>query len=296
MLRARQPRNSVALRCLLSLVALLGLAPRESRAETTASQGRSAALAAQGRHVYERNCQVCHGRWGDGRGEMARGMQPRPRRFTAGVFKFRSTPSGFLPTDADLERTIRGGLAGSSMPVFGAVLSVGEIAAVIDYLKSFSSKWDRAGNRAPALPIPSPPGWFADAGEVRRHAAAGGPVYAVACAPCHGTRGRGDGFAAARLEDDWGEASPPSDLTGPTLRCGPEPDDIYRTLVTGLNGTPMPAFLEATTEIERWDLVAWILTARRERAGIPEEQIPGVRRGPVRGSSRDFSSERTLRR
>ena len=264
------------LRWLVSLVFLLGLAPQKGRADTTVSGGRSAELAAQGRHVYERNCQVCHGRWGDGRGEMSRGMQPRPRRFTAGIFKFRSTPSGFLPTDSDLERTIRGGLAGSSMPVFGTVLSPGEIAAVIDYLKSFSSKWDRAGNRAPALPIPPLPKWFDDAGEVRRRARAGGPVYAVACAPCHGTRGRGDGFVAAQLEDDWGEASHPSDLTGPNLRSGPGPEDIYRTLVTGLNGTPMPSFLEATTEIERWNLVAWILTARRDQAGTS----PGVLSSP----------------
>ena len=73
--------------------------------------------------MYERQCVICHGRWGDGRGDMARGMIPRPRRFTAGVFKYRSTPSGFLPTDADLARTIRGGIAGTSMPVFAGVLS-----------------------------------------------------------------------------------------------------------------------------------------------------------------------------
>src|SRR4051812_24216660 len=70
----------------------------------------------KGRYIYERNCAVCHGKWGDGNGEMAKGMVPRPRTFTAGIFKYKSTPSSFLPMDEDLMRTISGGVPGTSMP------------------------------------------------------------------------------------------------------------------------------------------------------------------------------------
>ena len=94
--------------------------------------------------------------------------------------------------------------------------------------------------------------------------------YDIYCAPCHGLSGRGDGPAAPNLENDWGEPTPPANLTAPLLRCGPGPEDIYRTLVTGLNGTPMPEFLSATTESQRWDLVAWILAARASRSGAAE--------------------------
>ncbi len=230
----------------------------------------SSALAAQGRHVFERHCVICHGRWGDGRGEMARGMIPKPRRFTAGVFKYRSTPSGFLPTDADLARTIRGGVAGTSMPVFAGVLSERDVDLVIEAVKTFSSKWDHAENHAPALPLPSPPEWLEDASALKQHAAAAAPLFLANCAPCHGFSGRGDGPAAPTLENDWGEPTPPADLTASVLRCGPGPEDIYRTLVTGLNGTPMPSFLEATAESQRWDLVAWIVAARASRSGAAE--------------------------
>ena len=226
---------------------------------------RKAALAAQGRHVFERNCVVCHGRWGDGRGEMARGMQPKPRRFTSGIFKYRSTPSGFLPTDSDLERTIRNGVGGTSMPAFGGLLNGRDIEAVIETVKAFSSKWDHAENHSLPLILPPAPEWLEEATEMRRHAALGASVFQVNCAPCHGVVGRGDGPAAANLEDDWGQPTPPADLTAPSLHGGPAAEDIYRTLVTGLNGTAMPSFLETTTPEDRWNLIAWILSARRDR-------------------------------
>jgi hypothetical protein len=76
------------------------------------------ALQPQGRYVFQRNCAVCHGAFGDGRGEMGREIQPRPRDFNRGLFKYRSTPPGKLPTNEDLERTIRDGLAGTAMPMF----------------------------------------------------------------------------------------------------------------------------------------------------------------------------------
>lgn len=200
---------------------------------------------------------------------MARGMAPKPRRFTAGVFKYRSTPSGFLPTDADLARTIRGGVAGTSMPSFAGLLSQRDVESVIETVKTYSSKWDHAGNHAAAIPMPARPAWLEEDEALKRHAAAAAPLFLAACAPCHGPAGRGNGPAAGTLENDWGEPTPPADLTSPALSCGPGPEDVYRTLVTGLNGTPMPGFLEATTEAQRWDLVAWILTARitRQTAG-----------------------------
>jgi mono/diheme cytochrome c family protein len=254
------------LRFLALLGAFLGTVALQAADPTPSTTGQaSTALAAQGRHVYERHCILCHGRWGDGRGDMARGMAPKPRRFTAGVFKYRSTPSGFLPTDADLARTIRGGIAGTSMPSFAGLLSQRDVDAVIETLKTFSSKWDHADNQAAALRMPAPPAWLEEDDSLKRHAAAAAPLFLTACSPCHGPAGRGNGPAAGTLENDWGEPTPPADLTSAVLRCGPGPEDIYRTLVTGLNGTPMPGFLEATTEGQRWDLVAWILTARTTR-------------------------------
>src|ERR1700694_3219382 len=72
--------------------------------------------AARGKVVYERYCVSCHGENGDGRGEAADAIFPKPRDFRQGMFKWRSTPSGALPTVADLEKTIEDGVYGTHMP------------------------------------------------------------------------------------------------------------------------------------------------------------------------------------
>src|SRR5206468_10159418 len=77
-------------------------------------------LAAQdttaGRVVYVKWCAGCHGDGGAGDGPAAAYMLPRPRNFTGGLYKIRTTASGQLPTDADLLRAIDEGLPGSAMP------------------------------------------------------------------------------------------------------------------------------------------------------------------------------------
>ena len=43
-----------------------------------------------GHFVYKKNCAVCHGRRGDGRGEMGLTVKPLPRDFGSGIFKYRT--------------------------------------------------------------------------------------------------------------------------------------------------------------------------------------------------------------
>lgn len=219
----------------------------------------------QGRYVYQRNCLVCHGRYGDGRGEMARDLKPLPRDFGRGLFKYRSTPAGQLPTDADLERTIRGGLAGTAMPVFSQ-LSDRELKSVVEYVKSFSSRWRSATNYAPALVLPRSPGWLDDETAAPARAERGRALFNNLCAACHGADGSGRGVAAATLEDTWGQPATPSDLRQEQLRSGRTLEAVYRVLLTGIEGTPMPSFADALTPDQRWELVAFIARLRRDHA------------------------------
>src|SRR5215469_6087252 len=69
-----------------------------------------AGVAEHGKLLYIRYCVGCHGKDGDGMGENAPYLDPRPRDFTAGVFKCRSTPTGSLPLDSDLIATVGRGL------------------------------------------------------------------------------------------------------------------------------------------------------------------------------------------
>lgn len=218
-------------------------------------------LYMQGKYVYERNCIVCHGQRGDGNGEMSPTLKPRPRSFREGMFKFRTTPPGMLPTDDDLRRTIRGGLSGTAMGMFSQ-LSDEEIDSVITYVKSFSRRWRKPENHAQSVSLSPPPDWLKLPAEVKTHAHAGRKLFATHCAACHGEKADGKGPAAVALKDIWGVPAAPSDLRQPHLRCGGSPADIFRVLATGLNGTPMVSFDATLTEAQRWDIIAHILDIR----------------------------------
>ncbi len=90
-----------------------------------------------GAQVYQKRCAGCHGESGDGMGEAAPYLRPKPRDYRKGVYKFTSTPYGDRPTRQDLVRTIRRGAKGTSMPAF-PWMSKEDLDAVIDYVIYFS--------------------------------------------------------------------------------------------------------------------------------------------------------------
>lgn len=228
----------------------------------------------QGKYVFERNCVVCHGPKGDGNGEMAPTLSPRPRSFREGMFKFRTTPFGKMPTDDDLRHTIKNGLSGTAMGMFGT-LSDDDITCVIEYLKFFSRRWRKEENIAEPMTFPAPPEWLAVPAEAADHAEKGKALFATNCASCHGPAADGKGPAAAALKDVWELPAHPSDLRQPHLRCGDRAEDIYRTLTTGLNGTPMVSFETTLTPDQRWDIISWLLTQK-----LPD--VPNLGSAPQR--------------
>ncbi|MCP4811349.1 MAG: hypothetical protein GY888_02485, partial [Planctomycetaceae bacterium] len=97
-------------------LALAADKPSKPKPETTTE------LVEQGKTIYFRRCSFCHGLLGDGNGPAADYLDPRPRDFTLGTFKFRTTQSGELPTDEDLFRTVSRGLSGTGMQAFDSDL------------------------------------------------------------------------------------------------------------------------------------------------------------------------------
>ncbi|MFQ5882998.1 MAG: c-type cytochrome [Candidatus Methylomirabilales bacterium] len=230
----------------LVVQASVGLAAGESPPQ----KGLDAERLEAGRLVYEQNCAICHGPLGDGRGMAAMMVRTKPRDFRPGLFKFRSTPTGSLPTDEDLLQTISEGLRGTGMVGQGH-LPEPERRALIGYLKTFSERFRRERPSA-SIPIPPPPPGASAL------MARGQEVYQKAeCFQCHGTEGRGDGPAAPDLKDHWDYPIQPTDLTRP-LKRGSSLEAIYQTLVTGLDGTPMPSYQGALTEEELWALSLYV--------------------------------------
>jgi mono/diheme cytochrome c family protein len=206
-----------------------------------------------GERVFRDNCVVCHGATGDGQGMAAHHFKTPPRDLTKGRFKFRSTASGQIPSDADLVRTIVRGIPSTGM-VPQDHLSDDEVRAVIAFVKSLSPRF--GDGKAPrVLAIPAAPPATPEA------VARGARVYVKGeCAECHGKDARGDGPSAKDL------SVRPSDLTRRPLKGGPTAGDIVRTLLTGLDGTPMPSYYQVLEDDELWDLAYWL----DSRAGPPE--------------------------
>lgn len=216
--------------------------------------------AAKGEALYAQKCAVCHGATGKGDGPAEFVLFPRPRDLTRGIFKIRSTPT--LPTDQDLFRVISRGIPGTAMPAWD-FLTEAERWDLVAYVKGLSPVFRERAAGAP-LTIPPPPR------PTRALLALGERLYADAgCVECHGPSGRGDGPSAPTLTDEWGNPIVPYDFTIPgRMKAGSTARDVYRTLLTGIGGTPMPSYADSLSAEEAWGLAYYVLSL----AKVPPKQ------------------------
>lgn len=114
---------------LAGLLALgLWLAPTTARAD-----------AAAGKKIYDINCVSCHGSTGKGDGPVGAALNPPPRDFSKGAFKFDTDKDGKTGTDADLSNVIKNGAGaygGSPLMAPWATLSDADISNLIAYIRS----------------------------------------------------------------------------------------------------------------------------------------------------------------
>ncbi len=88
-----------------------------------------------GRELYQRHCSHCHGTSGDGAGPTAEYLNPRPRDYRHGVFKFTSTNGQAKASRSDLRRILANGIPGTYMPSFVPMLDEIELSHVIEYIR-----------------------------------------------------------------------------------------------------------------------------------------------------------------
>ena len=173
--------------------------------------------AARGQAVYDQHCAACHGLTGDGNGPASVWLYPRPRNFSAGLFKIKSTPGQSLPTDEDLLQSVTRGLPGSSMPSF-SYLTEPERRDVVQYVKHLTAYTDASGKLVNRFEEAAANGTLAKPVDVPAEPAVGvqeltlgRDIYKkMQCALCHGETGAGDGTQVPTLKDAAGSAGPPA--------------------------------------------------------------------------------------
>ena len=153
--------------------------------------------------------------------------------------------------DGDLVRTIRSGVFGTHMLPWPG-LTDPEVGDLVAYVEHFSSRFETEPRGIPMVVPPEP---IATPEGLEQ----GRQLFEQACASCHGADGRGSGPAARSpgLLDEQGNRIWPGDLTG-RLKSSQNSQDVYRVLVTGLDGTPMPSYAESLSPEQTWDLVHWV--------------------------------------
>lgn len=121
--------------------------PRRRVAKGEAAEGQEPELSDDmdprhllaGAATYNVRCAGCHGTSGDGQGLAAPFLNPKPRDYRRGIFKFTSTPIGSKPLRADLVRIVRRGVRGTSMPAFPWMPDE-DVKAVVDYVITLSQR------------------------------------------------------------------------------------------------------------------------------------------------------------
>lgn len=249
--------------------------------------------------LYRQHCLHCHGSEGGGDGPTARFLNPLPRDYRHGTFKFTAVGKS-VPRRADLFRVLDEGVTGTAMPSFRR-FSKSQIHGLVDYVRLLSmrgmverslvatfaeessltsgdvitaysdvwEKWKNAESKVLVFDgeVPHP-----SAASIARGKELFMDAKSANCFSCHGPEGRGNGVSAFAADpddptrikptykDDWGHDVIPRNLRYGIFRGGRRPIDLYRRIKNGIAGTPMPEAPSSLTSDDIWALVHYVGT------------------------------------
>ena len=209
-----------------------------------------------GKKLYLKYCSQCHGEKGDGEGYATPHLRPRPRDFTTGKFKVRTTPTGALPTHQDLVNIIRRGMPYTSMPAWPNS-SDQEVSDLAHFITTFSPDFSNPENVPKPVPLPSAPDATKESDRAREEALRRDRLHKV---PRHARSGRRT--FGANLDGRLGPSDTPGgpraelDVPGRVVPRGYLPDDdhgVQRHAHAVVRSTPC-------TPEQRWAITDYIVS------------------------------------
>jgi cytochrome c oxidase cbb3-type subunit 2 len=228
-----------------------------SEAPYLASKTRSTSIPDSlnaGKQIYDNYCVACHGANGNGEGHYANDMETKPTDFTSGMYKFKSTPYGTLPTDEDIVSTLKLGVRTTAM-IPQWQLNNEQMGEVAEYVLSFAPKGEKIGK-----PITIPP----QPGLTKTLINKGKKLFDLNCVNCHGKDLKGDGPNAQKLVNYKGKPIRPANLTEIPLKRGNTPDWKYKIINNGIEGTPMISYFGVLKPQDIWAVVYYIDSIKKE--------------------------------
>jgi cbb3-type cytochrome c oxidase subunit III len=159
-----------------------------------------------GRRIYEKDCELCHGKDGRADTDAAKALRPRPRNLADPIEMARVD-------DGRLYSAIKLGRRGTGMAGWGELLSPVEIIDVIRYVRRL------------AQPLP------AGMTRARLDVAVGERIYREDCVPCHGEKGDGQTPLGQSLVPRPRDFNKPRELTATSDK------EMAQVIARGIPGT-----------------------------------------------------------
>ena len=190
--------------------------------------------------TYQALCLRCHGAKGDGAGPIAMHLDPSPRDFTKAGFMNSKEEARFV-------KSVRTGVAGTSMPAWGKLLTEEQAKGVLSYIQTTFTQEARrtlTPRDLPATnPVPASP----------ESIARGKAQFLDRCTGCHGVKGDGKGPNSLDI------LPKPRNLRNRWFLESVDDHRLFESITYGVQGTAMPPWMDyGLTKEDVGDLVNFI--------------------------------------
>jgi sulfur oxidation c-type cytochrome SoxX len=175
--------------------------------------------------TYKALCQRCHGEQGDGKGMIARHLDPAPRDLTK---------AGFMNSKPleRLKNSLENGVPGTSMPAWKNLLADAQVDGVLQYVQTTFVKEARRPVKPRNVPDTNPVTVSAES------AVRGEATFIKRCAGCHGRKADGKGPNSLDI------LPRPRNLRNTHFVESVNDRRLFDSILYGVQGTAMPAWID----------------------------------------------------